>query len=259
MLYEKMLKERKNIEQKIEFLQNKLETFPEGKLISTSNGSGSKWYLRKNNQTVYLPKKEKNLAKKLAEKKFLSLQLQNLLHEKSALEFYLRHHDKNAYHSELSLVTSKEYRELLAPRFIPISEELTHWTKEPYESNPNYLHQRIHLTISGDYVRSKSEAIIATTLSKYQIPYRYECMLQLDEIVLYPDFTIRHPETGDVFYWEHFGMMDNPNYAKNVGSKLQLYISNGIIPSIHLITTYETKENPLSFTQVERIIEEYFL
>ena len=54
-------------------------------------------------------------------------------------------------------------------------------------------------------------------------------------------------------------MMDNPNYSKKVVSKLQLYISNGIIPSIQLITTYETKENPLSSEVVEKIVEHYFL
>lgn len=96
-------------------------------------------------------------------------------------------------------------------------------------------------------------------LYKYKIPFRYECILQLDDIFIFPDFTIRHPETGEVFYWEHFGMMDNPNYSKKVLSKLQLYISNGIIPSIQLITTYETKENPLSSEVVEKIVEHYFL
>ena len=58
---------------------------------------------------------------------------------------------------------------------------------------------------------------------------------------------------------EHFGMIDNSEYCKNMLSKLQFYISNGIIPTIHLITTFETKDNPLSATTVEKIVEEYFL
>lgn len=63
-----------------------------------------------------------------------------------------------------------------------------------------------------------------------KIPFRYECELQLEETTLYPDFTLRHPLTGQVFYWEHFGMMDNPNYCRNATTKLQLYFSHGIIP-----------------------------
>lgn len=62
-----------------------------------------------------------------------------------------------------------------------------------------------------------------------------------------------------VYYWEHFGLMDNPTYAQNAYSKLQIYTSHGIIPSIQLITTYETKANPLSTDIVEKIIAYYFL
>lgn len=72
-------------------------------------------------------------------------------------------------------------------------------------------------------------------------------------------FTIRHPKTGEVFYWEHFGLMDNPTYSKNAYSKLQLYTNHGIIPSIQLITTYETKEHPLTAETIEKIVENYFL
>jgi hypothetical protein len=47
-------------------------------------------------------------------------------------------------------------------------------------------------------------------------------VIQIQNVSIYPDFTIRHPVTGEVYYWEHFGMMDNENYAHNVYSKLQL-------------------------------------
>ena len=52
--------------------------------------------------------------------------------------------------------------------------------------------------------------------------------------------------------------MDDVNYSKNAGLKLQTYISNGIIPMVHLITTYETKDNPLSSDIIEGIINFYF-
>ena len=53
--------------------------------------------------------------------------------------------------------------------------------------------------------------------------------------------------------------MDDPAYAKATSAKLGIYIANGIIPSIQLITTYETREHPLSTEEVEKIIEHYFL
>ena len=90
-----------------------------------------------------------------------------------------------------------------------------------------------------------------------QIPFRYECPLELGNTTLYPDFTIMHPKTGELIYWEHFGMMDDPAYCKNVFSKLNLYVANGIIPNINLITTYETKDFPLDTEQINNMISLY--
>lgn len=152
-----------------------------------------------------------------------------------------------------------EFRDLLSPFFEPLSQELSHWMKAPYEQNPLHPEQLIHKTGSGHLVRSKSEAIIGMLLHINRIPFRYECSLQLGETTVFPDFTIRHPQTGEKYYWEHFGMMDDPIYCKNAISKLHLYAIHGIIPSIRLLTTYETRENPLSPDSVEKQIEQYFL
>ena len=129
----------------------------------------------------------------------------------------------------------------------------------PYQQNPHYKENLIHKTCSGNFVRSKSEVLIDMILFKNKIPFRYECSLSLGSTIYYPDFTILHPVTKEFFLWEHFGRMDEPSYAKNVAPKLNAYISHGYIPSINLITTYETKEHPLSPVTVENLVEEYFL
>ena len=54
-------------------------------------------------------------------------------------------------------------------------------------------------------------------------------------------------------------MMDDPEYRHKTGSKLRFYISNGIIPTIQLITTYETLDKPLGTETIERIVKDYFL
>ena len=64
--------------------------------------------------------------------------------------------------------------------------------------------------INGKMLRSKSEAMIEQALLYANIPYRYECKLELDNKILYPDFTMLHPEMKEKYYWEHMGMMDNP-------------------------------------------------
>ncbi len=181
------------------------------------------------------------------------------MREKNALDYYLKHHDVGAIQSEQDFINSQKYKELLSRFFIPLSQELVDWQKEAYEKNTKYPEGLLHRTASGNYVRSKSEALIDLYLTKNRIPFRYEAALYLRGVVIFPDFTIRHPETGEIFYWEHFGLMDESSYNRNVGSKLQLYISNGIIPNIHLITTYETKGHPLTTEIIERILETYFL
>ena len=101
--------------------------------------------------------------------------------------------------------------------------------------------------------------MIIKILKQHNIPYRYEAKLILGNTIIYPDFIIRHPKTGETYYWEHFGLIDDANYSKKTFSKLQAYTSNGIIPTINLITTYETKTHPLSIESVEKIVKEYFL
>ena len=139
-----------------------------------------------------------------------------------------------------------------------ISTELNQWMNADFEYNIKYPEQRIHKSASGLMVRSKSEALIATLLSHNRIPFRYECALCLGETTLHPDFTLRHPKTGAFYYWEHFGLMDFPSYRKNVFSKLQLYTAHNIIPSIQLITTYETSEHPFDSAYAEQLIHYYF-
>ena len=156
-------------------------------------------------------------------------------------------------------MNNPEYQELLAPLFTPLSKELLDWQNAPYDSNPKHSEKLTLKSSSGHLVRSKSESLIDMALFTHRIPFRYECALTLGKDTFYPDFTIRHPETGKTYYWEHFGLMDHPAYCQNVSSKLLQYSLNGIIPSIHLITTYETSENPLSSEVIEKIIEYYFL
>lgn len=195
----------------------------------------------------------------MALKKYFSLKLKYLIQEKRAIEFYLRHHPKDPDEAELLLTENSEYRKLLFNYFRPLSEKLLIWANSPYHQNPKYPEQLIHKTPSGHMVRSKSEVMIDMILFQNKIPFRYEAPLQLGDTTIYPDFTIRHPHTGDTYYWEHFGLMDDPSYSKNAISKLHLYVNHGIIPSLRLITTYETKDCPLGIDRIEKIVKEYFV
>ena len=258
MLYEQITKERSEIIQKLEQLQSQLQQFPDGKLICCHDKTHWKWYQSDGHTKAFIPKSNRPLAEKLALKKYLSYLYTELSSEVRALDFYLKHHKSENDRSSSKLLKLPAYHELLSPYLHPYSAELSEWMNSPYHHNPKHQEQLIHETLSGHTVRSKSEAMIALLLYMNQIPFRYECELALGSATLYPDFTIRHPKTGNFFYWEHFGRMDDSSYRKNIFSKLQLYSDYEIIPSINLITTYETPTHPLTAETIEKMIREYF-
>lgn len=226
---------------------------PEGKLICC----GENWFQSDGHKKSHIKKKDKLLAEKLAAKKYLSTLLEDLEKEKSATDMYLRHYPKEKK-SDAILAGSDTLQNLLSPYFSPLSKELDDWMKSPYEKNlkhPEHLTQKIG---ASEFVRSKSEAMIAKALKQNKIPYRYECKLILDEIEIYPDFTMRHPKTGEYFYWEHFGLLDKHDYVEKMHKKIKYYTDNNIMPGINLITTYETQDKPLTFEMVELLVNHYF-
>lgn len=257
--YEKMIAEKAEMEQKIDQLKKLILELPDGELQCAGNGRYCKWYCKQGGQRRYLSKKERKLAEQLAKKKYLSLQLEDLLHEKEAVEVYLKYRENHPSQAARLVKEKSEYQKMILPQLHVLENECMIWQNSSYKTNHKYPEQLIYKTNTGLYVRSKSEMLICMLLQKYGIPFRYECELELDGKIIYPDFTIMHPKTGKLFYYEHFGMMDDDGYCRSACAKIQLYATNGIVPSIQLITTFETQEHPLLPETVEGIIKQYFL
>lgn len=257
MIYDKILAEKQRLETLIQSLETQISQLPIGKLICARNEKRCKWYYNNGDATKYLPKSERPFAEQLALKKYLLYQLDEAKKEKLAIDFYLRHHDTSKLKSQ-ELLSLPDFQQLLTPHILPASEQHKAWMNTPYEKNPKSPEHLIHKTSFGLTVRSKSESLIATLLYTKGIPFRYECALHLGATTMYPDFTILHPVTGKIFYFEHFGMMDDSAYCSHAFSKLQTYFFHGIIPSINLITTYETKSHPLDMDYVEALIRHHF-
>lgn len=254
-----MLAESKRLENEINKLNKEIKKLPEGKFVCTKNGNSFKWFVSINNQLEYIPKKKKAYAEKLAIKRHFMSELDKFSKELRAIKYYLKHSSNDLYDSNSQLLFRPGYRDLLLPYFTPKNEVIEKWMNEPYEQNQKYPEQLTIKTTSGKMVRSKSEAFIDMMLYANKIPFRYECALDLGGTTYYPDYTIMHPRSGEIFYWEHFGMMDDSIYAGQAFSKLHTYSRYGIIPSINLITTYETGDNPLDLDAVQKIIEQYFV
>lgn len=113
------------------------------------------------------------------------------------------------------------------------------------------------MTNSGIRVRSKSEKILADYFDSLGIKYKYECPLYLKGYgTVYPDFTFLS-RMGKEIYWEHEGMMDNPDYAKAAVQKIETYEKNGIFPGENLILTFETTASIINTELVKELTIRY--
>lgn len=251
-----MISEYERLGKEISTIQARLKQLPEGKLLCTRNGTHIKWYHSDGHIQTYIPKKNRQFAEQLAERRYLTLLLEEDMQEQKAIQMYLKHHPKSGA-DELLKATST-YQELLSNVFQSTSQQIKSWINSPYEKNELYPERLKFETYFGISVRSKSEAIIAMTLQNNKIPFRYECALEIGNIKIYPDFTIIHPGIGEIFYWEHFGMMDMEKYARQAVSKLKLYMENGYLISQNLIITSETREKPFTPMDAEKVIQRYF-
>lgn len=241
---------------KLEVLQAQL---PDGELICAKNETRYKWYLRSRGKSQYLPRRKLELAEKLALKKYYESRYMDLQCELKACEAYARVVASTEADRAERVLIHPEYERLLAGELTSKSKELVEWMNADYERCLNHPEKLLVKGTQGKLLRSKSEAMIDRVLFSEGIPFRYEEKIVLGGTVMYPDFIIRHPKTGEFFYWEHFGMMDNVEYISHACKKIKTYCENGIIPSINLILSYETKEHPFGINEIERIIAQYFL
>lgn len=127
------------------------------------------------------------------------------------------------------------------------------FSKQGYSKNENYKDGLQTQTTLGFKVRSKSEALIATLLTKYNIPFRYEWKVTLDDKTLYPDFVILLPN-GSYIIWEHFGSLYDNDYSYKQHFKLQTYTKAGFYLGDNLIVTSEGPFGAFNAEAVEKII-----
>lgn len=89
----------------------------------------------------------------------------------------------------------------------------------------------VHVTGGGVLVRSKNEVIVAGVLDELGPgTWTYEQPLHgTDGTVRLPDFTITAPD-GRTVYWEHLGLLDDPDYAQGWERKKEWYAEQGVLP-----------------------------
>lgn len=250
---QELLKRQNYLKKEMVRCLEQMKELPNKDIFYTKSGKYIRWYISNGRKPIYLHKSDEELIRQLVLRKYLNERYQEYKRECATIENVIASDVKK---SELMLQDESPYAPFLKGTFMGDYDRL--WMKENYERNCNYLEHLIYKTLGGDKVRSKSEVMIADELFRRGIPYRYECALQLGEVTLFLDFTIRNPVSQEMIYWEHMGIMDNYKYAKKSVEKMEIYLSHHIIPGINIILTYETVDKPIDSQKISQVIDMYF-
>ena len=256
-----ILKAYQNINSRINYLSQEILKLPDGRLTIMSNGKNTRWRYTNGRKKKYLSKRnDRRIASELTQKEYYTLQLISLERQRELLKTCIEKQKRDDLKLHETFYDNPEINKLLsaAGNFSDPSPDINAWLTEEYTSNPLHPESKKHKTKSGIYVRSKSEQLWANMLFDNHIPFRYEAELALENSKYYPDFTVLHPVSFTLFYIEHFGMIDKNDYLIHNLSKLNNYISYGIVPSVNLICSYETTDHPLDPGYVQEQINYYF-
>lgn len=206
---------------------------------------------------IYLGKNKINLVKKLAQRQYY-LKVKSLIDKRlKQLRNLLKDYEDNEIENIYKNLKT-ERKALIYPLVLTYEEKLKQWIKEDYDKKSFSNTDVVILTKKGERVRSKTEKIMADKFYDMGIEYKYERPIYLKNGArLYPDFTFLSPITGQEIYWEHHGMLDNPNYATNTIKKIILYEQNGIYRGENLIITCETSKFNLDYNWVDILIKRH--
>lgn len=194
-----------------------------------------------------------NLISQLARKAYLKERLKRLTINGEAAKLFDKRYQEISPFAIIKAL-SGPYENL--PRNYFFEDPQDTWSREKYKKAEKYPESLRYLTNAGVLVRSKSEMLIGNALERKKIAYRYEAALELGEIILYPDFTAKHPLNGKLIFWEHLGLLDRPDYDAMVGEKLNTYADFHIFPGRDLICTCEADTR--DSRRIEGLIDLYF-
>ena len=257
-LHVQLLKRKEYLEMLLSDIASELLLAPQGNLrVRNDNGIPRYYHLTKRGDTQgkYIQKKNTSLACQLAQKDYLQRLQREAEKELESINIYLSNHGE----ADLENVYERlnPYRkEIVLPMIITDEMYAEQWENEQYEINPYYPEERVYPTKKDEFVRSKSEVLLADMYYELGIPYRYEAELRLKNGKRkYPDFTLLNIKTRKVIYHEHLGLMDNEEYRKMNYAKLDEYQKSGIYMGKKLIITYEGEGCYLNIKDIKRMVQ----
>lgn len=256
------LQQRKNkLEELISIKDRAIKQAPAGSLNIQKKGENIQYYkITEKNDThgVYIPKKEKKIIRALAQKFYNKKLLRLMKNQLSDINKFIQKLSARDLSQVYKNLTNCK-KDLVEPVSLADEEYVKRWEAVEYEGKEFLEDSPDFFTLRGEKVRSKSEIIIADTLFRLGIPYKYEFPVKLKTFTAHADFYCLNIRKRKAFVWEHFGMMDNAEYADRTARKLFQYQKSGFFPGRNFIFTMETKNCPVSSKDVESVVKSYLM
>lgn len=243
--------------------ERRLAHAPDGSvLVKTSRGKYHQYYYSGQNNArdkKYAGKAELPHIKRIIQRDY-DRKVKKLLEKRlSSLESLLKLCEKESL-TDLYHMLPPARKCLVTPIQETDTEFVENWFSAHRASSNSYPLQSVILTNKKETVRSKSEKIIADKLNEMNVPYVYEAPLFLSGYgTVYPDFTVLNVRARETVYLEHFGMMDDPEYAGKMQKKLLAYQKNDLWFGNGLLYTFESEGNPLDVEVLEEMILKYLI
>lgn len=264
-LYDELRKRKEQLESIMEHTQESLNDAPEGGIrcaYSIANNRMQYFWRKdaKDKWGQYIKKDYRDIIPKLLQKKYNKNIMKLAEKELADINTFLEKHDKDMLIEEFKNMHEKN-RSMVAPVIYDDETYATLWQNKSFESKSfRDSDSTTYYTKRGERVRSKSEILIANALFDAGIPYRYEYPVSLKNgIVVHPDFTVLNKKTRKVYYWEHWGRLDDRDYVKDNLKKISQYSQVGIVQGNNLLITFETSNSPLSTKDIQAMLALLFL
>lgn len=242
-----------------------LKNAPVGRLRMSRKGQTMQWFHVKDQNPSYgeyIPVENISLAKGLAQKDYDLKILKKLNLQLKAVQRFLNVYSPN-FADDVFANMLPERRRLISPTRLLDEDYVNQWLAEVYPKNQNFEEGLEMATARGDMVRSKSEVIIADTLYRLGIPYKYERPMDLvvkkGKVRVYPDFTCLNVRLRKEVVWEHFGKMDDGAYSANVALKMNEFLMNGYAMGDNFMFSMESEGCVFDAKKAEMLIKKFLM
>lgn len=257
----KQLSEVENLLPEVERRLRSYKSLEPGSLrMSKSNGCPQYLFIREgSDKKEYIHSYEKEKIHVLAQRDYEEKVRKELTGMKNRLDKFINGYDPHAIDRIYERMCDNR-KEIVTPIVPTDAMYIEKWMEEHKGGVNTYGEATTIRSLRGEYVRSKSEKIIADYFYNNNIPYQYEPKFDIDDYKsVFPDFAILNVRERRTIYWEHLGRCGDAGYAVKNFNKIMDYEEQGLILGDNLIITVETLERPLNVGIVEEKANQFLL